>query len=241
MSMIKAVTLDFWDTIFKMDFEIDLNGIRINKLNEILKKYNVDLSDEQVIKIYRDVHKEFDRKWVEEYRTMTTAEVLKMILTKIGVEVSEEDFKMLVLTFQEAILLNPPTLMDGVKEAVQRLSSKYKLGIISDTGFSPGIVLRKLLKENGLLDYFSVLIFSDEFGRSKPHCDNFFYASKVLDVHAAELAHIGDSERTDVSGALNSSMKGILYTKGMNLAPQKTTPSAVMKDWTEVDSIIERL
>ena len=136
--MIKAITLDFWDTIFKMDFEIDLNGIRINKLNDILKKYNIDLSQEELTKIYRGVHKEFDRRWTEEYRTMTTPEVLQMILKKVGANISEEDFKILVTTFQEAILQNPPTLMDGAKTAIQKLSGKYKLGIISDTGFSPG-------------------------------------------------------------------------------------------------------
>ena len=238
--MIKAITLDFWDTIFKMDFEIDLNGIRINKLNDILKKYNIDLSQEELTKIYRGVHKEFDRRWTEEYRTMTTPEVLQMILKKVGANISEEDFKILVTTFQEAILQNPPTLMDGAKTAIQKLSGKYKLGIISDTGFSPGSVLRKLLKSNDLLDYFSVLIFSDEFGRSKPHSDTFFYATKVLNVHSAELAHIGDNERTDVYGALNSSMKGIFYTKGLDLLPQKTVPSAVMKDWSEVEEIIEK-
>jgi putative hydrolase of the HAD superfamily len=239
--MIKAITLDFWDTIFKMDFEIDLNTVRIERLDEVLKKYGVDLPKENLVKIYRDIHKEFDRRWTEEYRTMSTTEVLEMILAKIGVKISLTDFDILVDTFQEAILTDPPDMMEGSKEAIERLSKKYKLGIISDTGFSPGKVLRKILESNGVLDYFSVLIFSDEFGRSKPHSDTFFYAASALGVYSSELAHIGDNERTDILGALNSSMKGILYTKGMNIRPQRTIPSAVMKDWSQVDEIIGKL
>lgn len=239
--MIKAVTLDFWDTIFKMDFEIDLNGLRIKKLEEILKKYNVALPQEDVIKIYREVHKEFDRRWIEDCVTLTTAEVLTMILEKIPVKISDDDFNMLVDVFQNAILVNPPALMDGSKKAIEQMAKKYKLGIISDTGFSPGKVLKKILEENGIINYFSVMIFSDEFGRSKPFEGNFKHAADVLGCSISEMAHIGDNERTDVFGAINSGAKGIFYTKGLELQPQKSSPSAILKYWEDAEKIISEL
>lgn len=239
--MIKAVTLDFWDTIFRMDFEIDLNGVRIKKLEDVLKNYGINLPQDEIIKIYREVHKEFDRLWIEEYKTLTTSDVLNMIFSKIGISISNKDFMNLVDIFQEAILINPPLPMDGCKAAIEKLSKRYKLGIISDTGFSPGKVLRKILEKHDLLKYFSVLIFSDEFGKSKPHADTFLHAAKTLDCSISQMVHIGDNERTDVYGALNAGGKGILYTKGLDLPAQKTTPSAVMKEWANVEEIIEKL
>ena len=239
--MIKAITLDFWDTIFKMDFEIDLNGYRIQKLEEIIKKYGFTFPQEKIIEVYKEVHKIFDHKWIEECYTMTTSEVLKLILSKLQITISLDDFEYLVKTFQEAILLNPPSVMDGSKQAIIELSSEYKLGIISDTGFSPGKILRNILKDNDLIDYFSVLIFSDEFGKSKPHPDNFLFAAKELRVDISMLAHIGDNERTDVMGAITAGAKGIFYTKELDLKPIKSLPSAILKNWSDIHSVLNQL
>ncbi|HQJ75451.1 MAG TPA: HAD family hydrolase [Bacteroidota bacterium] len=239
--MIKAITLDFWDTIFKMDFEIDLNAYRIQKLEEIIRKYGYNFQKEKIFEVYKDVHKEFDRKWIDECYTMTTSEVLKLILSKLQLSISVNDFEYLVKIFQEAILLNPPSVMDGSKQAIIELYKEYKLGIISDTGFSPGKILRNILKENGLIDYFSVLIFSDEYGKSKPHPDNFLYAAKELGVDISSLAHIGDNERTDVIGAISAGAKGIFYTKELDLKPVKSSPSAILKNWSDIHSVLNQL
>ena len=239
--MIKAITLDFWDTIYKMDFEIDLNGLRIQKLISVLKKYNIDMPQENITEVYKKVHSEFDRRWIEDHKTMTTKEVLEMIFSAINVTISAEDMNYLVSVFQEAILLNPPALITGAKENIIKLSSQYKLGIISDTGFSPGVILRKILESDGLLNYFSILIFSDEFGRSKPNSSLFNFATKELGSEPKELAHIGDNERTDVFGAIAAGMNGIWFLNGKELLPKITTPSAVMQSWSECEDIIRKL
>jgi putative hydrolase of the HAD superfamily len=239
--MIKAITLDFWDTIYKMDFEIDLNGLRIQKLMSILKKYNIDTSQENITKVYQKVHGEFDRRWIKDHKTMTTKEVLEMIFSTINATVSAEDTNYLVSVFQEAILSNPPSLITGAKENIVKLSSHYKLGIVSDTGFSPGVILRKILESDGILNYFSVLVFSDEFGRSKPNSSLFNFAAKELGAEPKELVHIGDNERTDVFGAIDAGMNGIWFLNGKELLPKITTPSAIMQNWDECEEIIRKL
>ena len=239
--MIKAITLDFWDTIYKMDFEIDLNGLRIKKLMSLLEKYNINISQEDLTSIYKKVHAEFDRRWIEDHKTMTTKEVLEMLLSAINVKISAEDSDYLVSVFQEAILSNPPALIAGAKEAIIKLHSQYKLGIISDTGFSPGIILRKILESDGILNYFSLLIFSDEFGRSKPNSSLFNFAAKEFGVEQKELAHIGDNERTDVFGAINAGMNGIWFLNGKDSLPKLTTPTAIMQSWDECEKIIKKL
>jgi putative hydrolase of the HAD superfamily len=239
--MIKAITLDFWDTIYKMDFEIDLNGLRIEKLMSVLKNYNIDIPQENIIKVYKKVHSEFDRCWIEDHKTMTTREVLEMIFSTINVNISAEDSNYLVSVFQEAILSNPPALITGVKETIIKLSSQYKLGIISDTGFSPGIILRKILESDNILNYFSILIFSDEFGKAKPNSSIFNFATKELQVEQKEIVHIGDNERTDVFGAMNAGMNGIWFLNGKDLPPKLTTPTAIMQSWNECEKIIKNL
>jgi len=71
--------------------------------------------------------------------------------------------------FAECVITIPPKLTTGAKEALENLSGKYKLAIISDTGFSPGVTLRRLLEKENVLNYFSAFSFSDETGFAKPH------------------------------------------------------------------------
>jgi putative hydrolase of the HAD superfamily len=128
--------------------------------------------------------------------------------------------------------------MENAKKEIENLSKKYKLAVISDTGFTPGRVLRTVLQINGLLNYFDVFVFSDEFGKSKPHRETFMHVADILNIKPDEMVHIGDNERTDVGGALSTGMKAILFTKGKEPNGTFTKANAIMKNWEEVESII---
>jgi putative hydrolase of the HAD superfamily len=238
---IHAITLDFWDTIFKLESEFDPKTFRLEKTKFIISQFKNNFSDEQLLNLYNDVWNKFDKEWYDNCRTLTTVEIIGYILEKIDVTIPQEQFDSLVTYFQEAILENPPGLIDGSKEAIINLSKNYKLGIISDTGFTPGRVLKKILKMNDLLKYFSVLIFSDEFGKSKPHPDTFLYAMKILGVNSNELVHIGDNERTDVMGALSIDAKAILFTKGINGKSRETKANSVLEKWADVENVLKKL
>jgi len=58
---------------------------------------------------------------------------------------------------QEAALHVAPRPIDGVLEAIRASRSGPPLGIISDTGFTPGRVLREVLRRDGVLDHFSAM------------------------------------------------------------------------------------
>jgi len=99
----------------------------------------------------------------------------------------------------------------GSVETIKRLSKEYKLGVISDTGVSPSYVLKELLKRAGIIEYFKALVFSDEFGKSKPDCSVFMQALELLDVEPKEAVQVGDLKRTDMEGAGAAGMYSIRY------------------------------
>jgi HAD superfamily hydrolase (TIGR01509 family) len=235
---IKALTLDFWDTIFKMETEMDPQKLRLDKMKSVLNYFKIDFNEEALSSLYTEVWKKFDREWREKYYTMTTYEILDFMLQKLNLTVSEEIFENLLKDFQEAILKSPPTLMENVKIEIEKLSEKYKLAIISDTGFTPGRVLREILQKNNILRHFDVLVFSDEFGKSKPHTDTFLYVSKKLGIKPEDMVHIGDNERTDVGGAISAGMKSILFIKDNNSDQTETGANAVMRNWSQIEKII---
>jgi len=136
--------------------------------------------------------------------------------------------------------------MDGVKESLELLKSKYKLGIVSDTGFSPGTVLRKLLENNSLISYFDVFSFSDETGVAKPHPKAYLTVLDALGCKPVDALHIGDIEQTDIEGAKKLGMKSIRFNGDTSFAltPEReefTIADAEAESWSEIVRIIERI
>jgi FMN phosphatase YigB (HAD superfamily) len=84
-----------------------------------------------------------------------------------------------------------------------------RLGMICDTGLTPGRVVRRLLHQLGLLTYFDVCVFSDEVGVPKPDPRIFHTALDALAADASHAAHVGDLLRTDVAGARGVGMTSI--------------------------------
>ena len=111
------------------------------------------------------------------------------------------------------------------------LAEKYKLGLISDTGYSPGTHLRKLMKDNDILDYFTSFSFSNETGVSKPHEKAFNTILHELNINPSHSLHIGDIERTDVVGANNTGMISVLFT-GVDSEFERNNPEVTSADIT---------
>jgi putative hydrolase of the HAD superfamily len=74
------------------------------------------------------------------------------------------------------------------------------IGLISNTGITPGYVLRGLLADYGLLPYFRILTFSDEARLAKPAEEIFRCTLEALEVQAAEAVFVGDMPELDVVG-----------------------------------------
>jgi putative hydrolase of the HAD superfamily len=107
-----------------------------------------------------------------------------------------------VVNFYEEVFVGdlPPQLDDSMA-AVKKLASVYPLGLISDTAWTPGRVMRTVLAGYGALDAFRVTIFSGEVGVTKPHARMFHLALEQLGVRPEECMHVGDLHRTDIAGA----------------------------------------
>ncbi|GAH01173.1 unnamed protein product, partial [marine sediment metagenome] len=91
------------------------------------------------------------------------------MLDELQIELEIEERKEINNIFENLMLTNPPTLKKGVFDTLSTLSVDYNLGMISDTGITPGRIIREVLKDYTILDFFDVTVFSDETGFYKPH------------------------------------------------------------------------
>ncbi len=236
---IKVITVDFWNTIFDSSNGIERNSLRQQKLKSTFELLGLQIPDQDYEKAMQDAWEYFNKIWRSEMRTISSHDALSFFWNYFNAPKNEELLNDAIRTFEQSILIHPPKLVDGVKDALETLSKKYKLAIVSDTGFSPGSVLRELLNINGLLELFSSFSFSNETGIAKPHPNAFLKVLTELDCPPEKAVHIGDIEETDIQGAKNLNMYAIRFI-GNHLdflnedSELHTIADFVASSWSEV-------
>jgi putative hydrolase of the HAD superfamily len=240
---IKAISFDFWHTLFTEQpgaFRLYKHRRR-SLLAEMFPQHGPRLETDlaRACSIEAESH---HRVWQEEHRTLPAAERVSTILNHLEIPVSEPMLATIVARFEEGILEQPPVLIPGAREALSSLAGRYRLGIISDVGFSPGRVLKQVLADNDLLDMFDSLVFSDEAGRAKPHIEVFERTARSLSAEPAEMVHVGDLERTDVMGAKQAGYRAIRFVGVTPMEEGETTiADVVTDDLTDIPRLIGML
>ncbi len=100
----------------------------------------------------------------------------------------------------------------GVKEVLQKLKRKYKLGVISD---APSIKAWTRLTELDLVDFFDAVVTYDDTKKKKPHPLPYRLALQKLDIKPGEALFIGDAPQKDIKGAKAIGMKTCLAEYGL--------------------------
>lgn len=214
--------------------------MRVKYLQEALLRQGYD-GDLDVEGSFKYCWEHFDKIWKNEYRTLNSRELLKVGCDWLGVTLPEEEISNVSKFFEEVLLEHPPVLFKGVKETIPELVKRFKLGITSDTAYTSGRVLRRLLERDDLLKYFSAFTYSDEIGRSKPHGDAFKSTLKQLGVEPGEAVHVGDNEDTDIKGAKNTGMTTIIFKGAYEREIDFTDADYAANDWGELKKILSNL
>jgi len=243
---IKVITIDFWNTLFDSKNGYERNQYRNRILKDHFEELGFSFSDEDYNNAMKDSWEYFSEIWQREMRTPMSGELVEYYFKKMNVTAEIERMDSIAYIFEESILQYMPDLIQGVKENLDILREKYKLAIISDTGFSPGKVLRVLLHRNGIFDHFSAFSFSDETGVSKPHEKAFRHILDQFGCLPEEALHIGDIEKTDIVGAKNIGMKAIRFGGDQTSyfykdRTQSTIADAEATSWDEIPALIESI
>ncbi|NOZ86529.1 MAG: HAD family hydrolase [Deltaproteobacteria bacterium] len=218
---IRAISFDLWDTLIiddsdevkrkEMQLPTKKEARRI-LVHEALNKNQVPVSIETVNAAYDAIDTAFDKVWKQLHVTWSVRERLNLLLTALHSGLPDNEMLALIRRHEEMELDVQPDFVEEAGEVLSVLAGSYKLAVISDTVFSPGRVLRKLLQQAGIFKYFHTLVFSDEVLRSKPSSAVFLKACDSLSVAPQELVHIGDREDKDVAGPHAVGARAILCT-----------------------------
>jgi putative hydrolase of the HAD superfamily len=236
--MPNAISFDFWNTLYADGAEDQRRSIRKEYFQEIINNYG-DYGPADVEHAFKAGSELFLTNWINHSKTPTTSKRIDYMARSIGIRLKEEDIQKASEFFGLMIFEIQPREIPFVKELIPKLSNKYPLGIISDTGFISGKYIRDFLQSKNLLDYFSSLIFSDEQKHSKPHPSVFLKTCENLGSTPKDLIHIGDLERTDVAGAVDLGCISVKFTGVQHDQPQKSRAQYIILDYQQLSEIVK--
>ena len=239
---VRALTIDFWNTMVVAR----TNGRRrqsqrLDYLLGVVQARRPKATEETVREAYRAAARRWDTAWKQQNAMPTASELVRSIWEVLDLDVEEAQHREAVRVIEEGVLFGPPDFAEGLEDALAWAASRYRLGIISDTMFSPGRVIRRLLDRRSVLHYFDAFIFSDETGFSKPDVRAFEQAGTALGVAVSDMAHIGDLRRTDVAGAQTAGLKAILFTGVHEDTDAAPAPDATLTHWRTLPDVLAQL
>lgn len=133
------------------------------------------------------------------------------------------------------------TLEDNIAETLQKLKDmELKLGIISNTSVN-GHALDKHLKEEGLLDFFPIRLYSYQFDFRKPDKRIFLEGAKRIGADPQNIMYIGDRIDKDVKGAARAGMIPVLKKAYTNEGKKVPDGTHKIDTIAQLPNLIEKL
>jgi len=113
----------------------------------------------------------------------------------------------------------------------------YKVGLICNTGTTPGKTIRVLLERLGMMKYFDVTTFSNELKIRKPDPRIFLHTLSQLKSQPQSSVHVGDLIDTDVWGAKNVGMVSVHLNPDL-IPCEEISPDFAIRELRELRRIL---
>lgn len=236
--LIRAVTYDLWNTLVH---NRNYGEFRIPSLKKALHDSGYSFEDDIVEDAYLGGFRHSSRIInTQDHRHVEPREIIEEVLRLLDVK-DGSLVDALVPMYEEAFLLDPPKLKEGVFEALEYTKDRYKVALVSVTGVSPGRLVRRVMKDYNIIDYFEALSFSDEVKWVKPSVKLYHHATNQLGVAPEETVHIGDSMKGDIVGAINAGMKVIWVKTKETEYIEGYEPHGVIESLFELPEVLRSL
>ncbi len=215
MTAINAITFDLWQTLILDSPELGRprSEKRLRGIMDALGRDGYRFAEEEVREAFRSCYKICDDVRTAE-GDVTFDEQIDIFLRQIdgglAEDISPETWVVIARRYADSYLDHPPEIAPCAEEVlggVKRLG--WKVGLICNTGSTPGVTQRVFLERAGLARYFDTLVFSDEERLSKPAERIFDLTLARLGVRPEETIHVGDHHRNDVFGAKRAGLQAI--------------------------------
>ncbi len=234
----KAVIFDLFDTLLLVEKGMAYYKPALRRLYDFLIKNGVSVSFKDFCRVYFEVrdriYNEVEKSLEEPHFNFRISRLLKRLGYNFDVSnpVVAEGTDVFADEFMRYVCLDKDAL-----DVLLKLSSKYKLGLISN--FAIPECFWRLLDKYGLRKFFDVILVSAEMNRRKPSPEIFKRALSDLGVDAAEAVFVGDTLGLDVKGAKNVGIRAVLIERRPIEGGLDVKPDAVIRSLRELLVFLE--
>jgi putative hydrolase of the HAD superfamily len=251
--LIRAVAFDLWETLITDTPELSRRQerLRLDRLEAILIARGFGAAADRIEHAHRALWKRCqDLYWSGDVDVPCRRQI-EHFLEELELDPAtfdEETLAELEHAYAHAALELPPAVVPHADQTLAGLKSRgLVVGLISNTGRTPGYVLRAVLDRLGLAPFIDVMVFSNEHGACKPQRSIFEELRAGLGVPYDAMLFVGDNLYVDVHGAQRCGMRGIHFlppVRGTAVAPAvdhglEIVPDATIKDLREVLELVE--
>ena len=242
-----------WNTLIH---NIPYTEPRILILKKFLLQDNIDIGSERLTEIYEHIVSKYHLSpRIQSNLHFSINHLMQEMFNYIEVPFPPAYLSSLIKEWEDIMLIQLPILKEGVKTLIPQLAQHYKIVLISDTGITPGSVIRKMFSQYNLLQYFEIMVFSDETGVKKPDQKPFQIVIDHLNCLPSEIVHVGNLRHTDILGGNQAGFHTIWFQDGYvevmkqeknvkNLPPDQkkfTIPDQVVQSHQDILTILKEM
>ena len=202
LTMIDHILFDFFGTLVEYSPSRTEQGY--GRSHALLRSFGSGLEYPGFLDLWSKVSEEFDRRANDDHSEFSMHEVSEHFLeSAIGTAPGGEMVDAFVDSYIEE-WNKGVTYLDGVNELLERLASRYNLGIVTNTHLAA--LIDEHLKKMKATSHFKVIVTSIGELCRKPHAQIFLRALELLGSSPARTLFVGDSYEADYLGATQVGM-----------------------------------
>ena len=248
---IKSVSFDLWETLITDTPALsrEQERLRLTRIEQILAAEGYAALADRIEHAYRALWHRCQELYWSADKDVPCRTQIEHFLEELQLDVKDErTLAALEDAYAHAAVEVPPAVVHGAAETLSELKARrFRIGLISNTGRTPGYALRRVLAQLGLAQSIDVMVFSNEHGYCKPVTSIFEELRRGLGLAYEEMVFVGDNLYADVHGAQRLGMRGIHFTpekRGTAIAPPvdhglEIVPDAVVRDLREVIAFVD--
>jgi putative hydrolase of the HAD superfamily len=206
---IRAVLFDFFGTL--VTYEPDRRRLGYPETHGLLRRWGHAVTGADLVARWDAASAALEARSAIDLREFTMLDSARAFAAEARLELSDDRCAELAASFvaEWQVHVRP---VDGAAELLERLSSTYRLGVVSNT-HDPDMV-PAMVRSMGFAPHVEVSVLSVDHGRCKPHPSIYESALDRLGNRPDQVAFVGDSYDADYVGPAEVGMAAFLIDPG---------------------------